>query len=483
MKRIFLGLLFIVNCSLFIALPVKAVVDPWGVPNNRVGVHILEPGEIEQASKLVNSNGGDWGYVTVPLRSNDRDYEKWLSFFNKSRELHVIPIIRLATYPVNEAWETPTVFDLVDFANFLNDMPWPTKNRYVVIFNEPNHANEWGGAINPFEYATLLEDAKNIFKTRSTDFFLLTGGLDMSVPNSKTSMEALRFYQQMTSVKPNWYDAIDGLSVHAYPNPGFSASVYSTTRYGITSYRYELSELGRLGFQGKPIFITETGTISKNDFYVPAFTKMWAEADIVAITPFILFAGDGPFKNFSLLGVNHLPQKPYWDILELGKIKGSPLLANVSISIPQPYSQPAEPAANSIRQNISNFLDKLINFRTHENTIKIKDTVVTVQVADSNITRMQGLSGKPRLKDDEGMLFKFDRAEVYPFWMKDMNFALDFLWIKEGVVVQINENVLPPNETDNKPLIVSPKEPIDSVLEINAGFVSTHGIQVGDTVN
>ena len=50
------------------------------VPNNRVGVHILDPNEINDAAKLINSSGGDWGYVTIPIRSNDRDRDKWLKF-------------------------------------------------------------------------------------------------------------------------------------------------------------------------------------------------------------------------------------------------------------------------------------------------------------------------------------------------------------------------------------------------------------------
>jgi hypothetical protein len=245
--RIAVFIVVFILCVYF-APPMQAIMEPLVVPNNRVGVHILDTGEIETAARLVNSNGGDWGYITIPLRSNDRDREKWIKFFERCRQLHIIPIIRIATYPDGPVWVKPDVYDLVDFANFLSEMPWPTKNRYVVLFNEPNHANEWGGEVNPFEYATLLLDAQRIFKERNSDFFLITGGLDMSVPNSPTSMEALRFYQIMTQLQPDWHDHIDGLSVHAYPNPAFSASVYSPTRYGITSFRYELQYLQRLGF-------------------------------------------------------------------------------------------------------------------------------------------------------------------------------------------------------------------------------------------
>ena len=67
---------------LLLALSVGVVraYDPASVPNNRVGVHILDPNEINDAAKLINSSGGDWGYVTIPIRSNDRDRDKWLKF-------------------------------------------------------------------------------------------------------------------------------------------------------------------------------------------------------------------------------------------------------------------------------------------------------------------------------------------------------------------------------------------------------------------
>jgi hypothetical protein len=149
---------------LLVVSPARAVFSPSSVPNNRIGVHILDPQEIDSAAKLVNSAGGDWGYVTIPMRSNDRDPDKWTKFFVSAHRLHLIPIIRLATYPDGAVWVRPTVYDLVDFANFLSDMPWPVQNRYVILFNEVNHASEWGGEVDPFSYATLLLDAHNILK-------------------------------------------------------------------------------------------------------------------------------------------------------------------------------------------------------------------------------------------------------------------------------------------------------------------------------
>lgn len=480
---------FIGICGLGLgACPVIANYNPLSVPNNRVGVHILDPNELADAAKLINSSGGDWGYVTIPMRSNDRDKSKWQTFFTACRSLHVIPIIRLSTYPEGGQWVKPTVFDLVDFANFLNDFSWPTTNRYVILFNEPNHATEWGGEVSPLEYANLLLDAHDIFRTRSSDFFLLTAGLDMSAPSSPTSLDALEYYRQMTSYQPDWYAHIDGLSFHAYPNPGFTASVYSTTRYGPLSFQYELAYLSRLGLRdSKPLFITETGSLSPVDFYTPALTQVWTRTDIVAITPFLLFAGSPDFQGFSLLDPAHTPRPSYRSIFSLPKIHGSPLLANVTLAPPvsqkSSFSLPAFPATT-----LNTFYTRLVNFFfkrpvTTGRHVKVGETDIPVEIADTEKLRNQGLSDRLSLPSDQGMLFLFQNPSVQNFWMYHMHFALDFVWIRSGVVVGLASNIPPPSQTNNVPQTLSSPGPIDMVLELNAGFISTHSLKIGDRVS
>src|SRR5690606_34912247 len=120
-----------------------ALYDPRDVANNKMGVHILHPSEIETAATLVNSNGGEWGYVTVPIQPVDRDLEKWQLFMHQARDLRVIPIIRITTIPSGGTWDAGAATDLVDFANFLNELDWPIENRYIILFNEVNQSREW----------------------------------------------------------------------------------------------------------------------------------------------------------------------------------------------------------------------------------------------------------------------------------------------------------------------------------------------------
>lgn len=117
--------------------------------------------------------------------------------------------------------------------------------------------------------------------------------------------------------------------------------------------------------------------------------------------------------------------------------------------------------------------------------IKINDKNITVTIADTEDSRTKGLTGLDKLPQDEGMLFIFESKNVIPsFWMKGMKFPLDFIWIKNGEVAQIDANIsYPTSDTlDNAIKVYIPNSPVDYVLEVNAGFSGTNNIKVGDKV-
>ena len=468
--------------KLLIASTYLLVLAPLSVPNNRVGVHILDTAEVGPAAKLVNSSGGDWGYVTIVLRSNDLDRDKWTKFFADCRNLHLIPLVRLATYPgpADAGWVKPDALDLVDFANFLVDMPWPVKNRYVILFNEVNHAAEWGGQVNPVAYATLLLDAQRVFKQRSADFFLLSAGLDMSSAQSDNSWDALTYYRQMSKLQPQWYDSVDGLAVHAYPNPAFSSSPTSTTRFGVRSFQYEEKLFKSLGYPVKPIFITETGWPHDQPFFNVAFTQAWQDPNIVAITPFLLYAGSGDFAQFSLLNPNQSPKLSYQEIYHLSKNAGSPLLGETTLTSYSTYQSGAAytSPALGIWDTLANFWARLLG----QQRLAVGATVFDVDVAQTESQREKGLSGRTSMGGTSGMLFVFDHPSQYQFWMKDMHFGLDFVWVRGGKVVQVTTGVPPPDQTSGKPQIITPQEKVDQVVEVNMGTIDKYGIKVGDLV-
>ncbi len=332
--RCFKALILIYLLCLFILKnEACAVLDPLAVPNNKVGVHILDPNEVEKVADLVNGNGGDWGYVTVPLRDDDKDRLKWQRFMDNCQRLHLIPLIRLATVMTTIGWEEPNLYQSLDFANFLADLNWPTQNRYVIIYNEPNHAQEWGGRLDPAGYAKILKYSSQIFKSRSEDFFILPAGLDAAAPNERNCLNLYNFIEEMVRAEPDVFEFIDGWTSHAYPNPGFAGSPQASHVSSLVGYRYERNFLKNFTSKNLPIFITETGWDEKRlseakvaNYYQTAFAEIWQEKEIVSVTPFVLFAADGPFKAFSLLQADMQPKMAYEVIKNIAKEKGQPQL-------------------------------------------------------------------------------------------------------------------------------------------------------------
>jgi len=104
-----------------------------------------------------------------------------------------------------------------------------------------------------------------------------------------------------------------------------------------------------------------------------------------------------------------------------------------------------------------------------------------VELARTIIEHSRGLSGRERLGDDEGMFFIFGSSSVQHFWMKDMRFPIDIIWIRGDRVVGTTENMEPePTKSIFTLTVYSSPEPADRVLEVNAGTVATYGIRAGD---
>ena len=293
---------------------VSAIYDPLSVPNNKFGIHLTQDADLEEASKLVNSSGGDWGYVTIVIRKDERDTRRWQNVFNQMRRLHLIPIVRIATMQLNGGWEKPSVDEIDGWIDFLASLNWPMQNMYVAIGNEPNHAKEWGGEISPEGYALYLNTFIDKAHAKSQDFFLLPAALDFSARSDSSSLDASLFLGRMLKSKPDILDRVDGWNSHSYPNPDFSGSEKATGKGTVASFAWELSYLKSLGVTKElPVFITETGwahntNVSNQNLADPselgdkfkyAFEHVWNDKRVVAVTPFIFTYKDPPFDIFS----------------------------------------------------------------------------------------------------------------------------------------------------------------------------------------
>ena len=115
--------------------------------------------------------------------------------------------------------------------------------------------------------------------------------------------------------------------------------------------------------------------------------------------------------------------------------------------------------------------------------LRVGEQTLGVEIADSAEEWSQGLSGRERLVEDEGMLFVFDDQVRRSFWMRQMRFSLDMLFIRDGRVNEIVRNVpAPSGSQDGTEIRVQSQEPADWVLEVNSGWAQEHGVKVGDEV-
>lgn len=115
-------------------------------------------------------------------------------------------------------------------------------------------------------------------------------------------------------------------------------------------------------------------------------------------------------------------------------------------------------------------------------TAKINNRTFKLFVAKSNRDKQIGLSKYKNIDSTQGMVFPFSKASYYPFWMKEMKFSIDIIYVKDGKIVTIYKNVPIPKNNSNPPIYNS-NAPADTVLEVNAGLSQKYNFKEGDKVS
>lgn len=115
--------------------------------------------------------------------------------------------------------------------------------------------------------------------------------------------------------------------------------------------------------------------------------------------------------------------------------------------------------------------------------VVINSATFNVEVAKTEKEKIKGLSGRNSLAQDKGMLFVFDKPAYYSFWMREMKFPLDIVFILDNKVVRVFENVPAAAKDDANPPQFGSGVMSDKVLEINAGLAKKYKIRAGDTVS
>lgn len=285
----------------------------------KAGIHILHPDEVKDATTLLTTVADGWHYLTIPFTLADLEKKaEWETFFKQCESQKLIPIVRLVTKFENGNWAKPNRKYVVDQINFLSQFEWPTEEKLIIIYNEPNHAAEFGGEINPREYAQILRFAADWAHTENANIKVLPAGLDLAAPNGRSTMEAFNFLTQMHEAEPEIFDVIDYWNSHSYPNPGFISSPYQTGKNSLSGFKYELAFIKRFSDKEFPVYITETGWLSNNftnrwleTYYRYAALHIWSDERVKAVTPFILHGDPGPFAGFSFLDRENKPTKQF----------------------------------------------------------------------------------------------------------------------------------------------------------------------------
>ena len=107
--------------------------------------------------------------------------------------------------------------------------------------------------------------------------------------------------------------------------------------------------------------------------------------------------------------------------------------------------------------------------------LKANTECFDLEVADTDAKRMKGLSDRTDLPQNKGMIFMFDQPEEQCFWMKDMKFNIDIIWVDEQKsILKIKENLSPDTYPDS-----FCADNTKYVLEFNQGFAAKYGLKVG----
>jgi len=115
-------------------------------------------------------------------------------------------------------------------------------------------------------------------------------------------------------------------------------------------------------------------------------------------------------------------------------------------------------------------------------TITIQDKTVQVEITVTEAQQNTGLSYRETLSQNAGMLFEYETLALPSFWMYEMSFPLDIIWIRDGEIIGIEKNVPVPEDPTNPQEMYRPEKAVTAVLEVNAGWTEANGIKVGDEV-
>ena len=118
---------------------------------------------------------------------------------------------------------------------------------------------------------------------------------------------------------------------------------------------------------------------------------------------------------------------------------------------------------------------------------KIGKNVVKLEVAASDKEIQRGLMFRTSMPEDQGMVFLFHPPRPVNFWMYHTLIPLDMLFVRDGKIVKIFENVPPCRSEDPRECPLYPpagkETAVSEVIELNGGYSKRHEVKEGDPVS
>ncbi|MGE5297732.1 MAG: DUF192 domain-containing protein [Acidobacteriaceae bacterium] len=136
-----------------------------------------------------------------------------------------------------------------------------------------------------------------------------------------------------------------------------------------------------------------------------------------------------------------------------------------------------QPIAENPPQNNSSFISYFSGSFANISGVKLN-----LAVARTSEQQSQGLSNRDPITDDQGMLFLMASASRHTFWMKDMKFPIDIIWINGDTVADISKDCPAPKIPEEKLPTFQPQTAVDKVLEVPAGWSVRHKLKIGDKI-
>jgi lipid II:glycine glycyltransferase (peptidoglycan interpeptide bridge formation enzyme)/uncharacterized membrane protein (UPF0127 family) len=249
---------------------------------------------------------------------------------------------------------------------------------------------------------------------------------------------------------------------------------------GVSNVLFDLILIPRFGITGSAFATLIAQTLNNaylwyemkriNDFSViPRLKKITFAAVITATASALLV-----FAHTNLVVIIILCVLLYIFLLIAFK---EPMLSDIAR-----ITRPRDPAASAIEDG----LGKKISLPSADTqpivaSVRINKIAIAAEVVKDTDAINKGLSGRDSLAPGSGMLFMFPKPKKYRFWMRNMKFPIDIIWIRDDTVVGITADIAPAFNASNPRFSYAPQK-ANYVLEVAAGFAAENDISLGARV-